>query len=184
MFYNSKEYYKIAVRNLKMRSLRSWLTVFGIVIGVFLIITLLSLSEGIKDTIQRQLTSLGGNMIFVMPGDDTNPLAGIMFGGDKLERQDLDAIKRTDGVITVMPASYQSINARFGNENKSIVVQGFPLADSMDILKKFQGWSLAAGRWPSPGRTEVVAGTQMNRDIFKVPVNPGDEFKIKGKNIP
>lgn len=104
MFDNFKEYFKIAARNLKMRSLRSWLTVFGIVIGVFLIISLLSLSEGIKDTINRQLMSLGGNMIFVMPGSEDNPLSGVMFGGDKLEKQDLDAIEKTDGVKTVLPA--------------------------------------------------------------------------------
>jgi len=67
MFDTTKEYLKIAVRNLKMRSLRSWLTVFGIVIGVFLIISLLSLSEGVKETVNRQLMSLGGNMIFVTP---------------------------------------------------------------------------------------------------------------------
>ncbi|MFA6376288.1 MAG: ABC transporter permease [Candidatus Paceibacterota bacterium] len=181
MFSNFKEYYKISARNLKMRSLRSWLTVFGIVIGVFLIITLLSLSEGIKDTINRQLMSLGGNMIFVMPGDDTNPLSGMMFGGDKLERQDLNAIEKTDGVRAVLPASFQSINSRLGSENKSIVVQGFPLFEGMDILKKFQGWSLSEGRWPSAARKEVAIGTQMASNVFKVAVKPGDEFNIKGK---
>ena len=51
MVNNLGEYFKIAARNLKMRSLRSWLTVLGIIIGVFLIISLLSLSEGIKETI-------------------------------------------------------------------------------------------------------------------------------------
>lgn len=166
-----------------MRSLRSWLTVFGIVIGVFLIISLLSLSEGIKDTINRQLMSLGGNMIFVMPGSEDNPLSGVMFGGDKLEKQDLDAIEKTDGVKTVLPASYQSINTRFGKENKSIVVQGFPLIEGMDVLKKFQGWSLLSGRWPAAGKKEVVAGIQMNRDIFSRPVKPGDELNIKGKKF-
>lgn len=164
-----------------MRSLRSWLTVFGIVIGVFLIITLLSLSEGIKDTINRQLMSLGGNMIFVMPGSEDNPLSGIMFGGDKLEKQDLTAIEKTEGVVTVLPASYQSINTRFGQENKSIVVQGFPLFEGMEVLKKFQGWSLSDGRWPSAGRKEVVVGTQLSRDIFKTSVRVGDVLNIKGK---
>jgi putative ABC transport system permease protein len=181
MVSNFKEYYKIAARNLKMRSLRSWLTVFGIVIGVFLIITLLSLSEGIKDTINRQLMSLGGNMIFVMPGSEDNPLSGIMFGGDKLEKQDLTAIEKTEGVVTVLPASYQSINTRFGQENKSIVVQGFPLFEGMEVLKKFQGWSLSDGRWPSAGRKEVVVGTQLSRDIFKTSVRVGDVLNIKGK---
>jgi len=181
MFDNFREYFKIAARNLKMRSLRSWLTVFGIVIGVFLIIGLLSLSEGIKETINRQLMSLGGNMIFVMPGSEDNPLSGVMFGGDKLEKQDIDAIKRTEGVQTVLPASYQSINTRYNTENKSIVVQGFPLIEGMDVLKKFQGWSLSSGRWPASGKREVVVGMQFGRDIFKTPVKPGDEFNIKGR---
>jgi putative ABC transport system permease protein len=183
MFANFKEYFKIAVRNLKMRSLRSWLTVFGIVIGVFLIITLLSLSEGIKDTISRQLMSLGGNMIFVMPGSEDNPLSGIMFGGDKLERQDLAAIETTNGVKKVLPASYQAINVRFGQENKSLVVEGFPLLEGMDILKKFQGWSLSSGVWPQAGRREVVVGIKFGQDIFKTPVVPGDEFNIKGQRF-
>jgi len=181
MLDNVKEYFKIAVRNLKMRSLRSWLTVFGIVIGVFLVISLLSLSEGIKDTISRQLMSLGGNMIFVMPGDEDNPMSGVMFGGDKLEKQDLAAIEKTDGVDMVLPASYQAINVRFRQENKSLVVQGFPLIDGMEVLKKFQGWSLSSGRWPGAGQREVVVGTQFDGDVFKVAVKPGDEFNIKGK---
>lgn len=183
MFNNYREYYKIAARNLKNRSLRSWLTIFGIVIGVFLIISLLSLSEGIKDTINRQLMSLGGNMIFVMPGDESNPLSGFMFGGDKLERQDLLAIEKTDGVKMVLPASYQSINVRFGQQNKSLVVEGFPLIEGMDVLKKFQGWSLLSGRWPSSGKNEAVLGVQFGRDVFDKSVKPGDELNIKGKKF-
>jgi len=180
---NFAEYYKIAAKNLKMRSLRSWLTVFGIIIGVFLIISLLSLSEGIKDTINRQMMSLGGNMIFVMPGSDDNPLSGIMFGGDKLEKQDLDAIGRTEGVKTVLPASYQAMNVRFGQENKSVIIQGFPMAEGMEVMRNFQGWSLSSGRWPSVGKREAVAGMQLGRDMFNVPVVPGDEFIVKGKRF-
>jgi len=181
MVNNFAEYYKMAAKNLKMRSLRSWLTVLGIVIGVFLIISLLSLSEGIKDTINRQMMSLGGNMIFVMPGDDSNPLAGMMFGGDKLEARDLDAIRRTEGVKMVLEAAYQSINVRYNTENKALVVQGFPLMEGMDVLRNFQGWSLSSGRWPSAGRQEVIVGMQLGRDIFNAPVQSGDQFTIKGR---
>lgn len=181
MVNNFAEYYKMAAKNLKMRSLRSWLTVLGIVIGVFLIISLLSLSEGIKDTINRQMMSLGGNMIFVMPGDDSNPLAGMMFGGDKLEARDLDAIRRTEGVKMVLEAAYLSINVRYNTENKALVVQGFPLMEGMEVLRNFQGWSLSSGRWPSAGRQEVIVGMQFGRDIFNAPVQSGDQFTIKGR---
>ena len=43
-----KEYFKLAIKNLRNRKLRSWLTIFGIVVGIFLVITLISLSGGIK----------------------------------------------------------------------------------------------------------------------------------------
>jgi putative ABC transport system permease protein len=183
MLDNIKEYFKIAVRNLKMRSLRSWLTVFGIVIGVFLVISLLSLSEGIKETVGRQLMSLGGNMIFVMPGSEDNPMSGVMFGGDKLEKQDMAAIENTDGVKKIIPASYQAINVKYGEENKSLVVEGFPLIESMDVMQKFQGWSLSAGRWPDAGSKEVVVGIKLGQDLFKTAVKPGDVFNIKGKKF-
>ena len=54
---------KIALKNLRTRRLRSWLTILGIVIGVFLVITLLSLSEGVKENINHQLRSLGKDII-------------------------------------------------------------------------------------------------------------------------
>jgi putative ABC transport system permease protein len=180
---NFAEYYKIAAKNLKMRSLRSWLTIFGIVIGAFLIISLLSLSEGIKDTINRQMMSLGGNMIFVMPGSDSNPLSGIMFSEDKLEKQDLDAISRTEGVKTVLPASYQAMNIRFGQENQSVIIQGFPMTEGIEVMHNFQGWSLASGRWPSVGKREALVGMQLGQDMFNVPMMPGDEFIVKGKRF-
>jgi len=182
MFDTTKEYLKIAVRNLKMRSLRSWLTVFGIVIGVFLIISLLSLSEGVKETVNRQLMSLGGNMIFVTPGSEDNPMS-MMSGGNKLEKQDLAAIEDANGVKKILSAAYQAINVRYNEENKALMVEGFSLAEGMEILQKFQGWSLSAGRWPEAGAKEIVVGAKIGQDIFKTPVKPGDVFNIKGKKF-
>ena len=106
------EYFKIALRNLRTRSLRSWLTILGIVIGVFLIISLLSLSEGIKQTITKQLRALGGEVIFVMPGEISNPIAMFMSGA-KLEREDIEGIERVRGVDTVLTISYQSMPVRY-----------------------------------------------------------------------
>lgn len=171
----------MAVHNLRMRSLRSWLTIFGIVIGVFLIMSLLSLSEGIKTTIERQLMSLGGDMIFVMPGDDSNPMMGMMFGGDKLEKEDLEMIGKTPGVEKVLAADYRSLNVRYKDENKSAVVQGFDFKEGQEILSKFQGWELTEGRWPFTGQREVIVGKEFKKNFFKHTVGAGSEFTIKGK---
>ena len=111
-----KEYFKIALMNLTTRRLRSWLTVLGIVIGVFLIVGLLALSEGLKDTVNSQLKSLGGEIIFVMPGDESNPFMGMMMGGESLESEDLKGIKRAEGVEAMVPFAYTARVQRVANQ--------------------------------------------------------------------
>lgn len=176
------EYFKIALRNLRMRSLRSWLTILGIVIGVFLIISLLSLSEGIKETISKQLRALGGEMIFIMPGDLSNPIA-MFLGGAELEKEDIEAIKKTEGVDKVVTMSYKSVVARYEDEGKTVFLAGIPWEEGRDILEKFQGWSLEEGKWPIPGKREVVIGQQVAKEIFEEKVKVNKEIILKGRRF-
>ena len=60
-----KEYFKIAIRDLRTRKVRSWLTIIGVIIGVFLVISLLSLSEGLKVAVLSQLKMMGKDIIMV-----------------------------------------------------------------------------------------------------------------------
>ncbi len=177
-----KEYSKIALRNMKSRSLRSWLTIFGIVIGVFLIVSLLSLSEGLKDTITRQLNSLGGEMIFVMPGSFSNPMS-MFISGAELEREDINAIKKTEGVETVLTMSYQGLVVRYKNEGKTVFTTGLDWENSLEVMKNFQGWSLKKGEWPRSGKREAIIGSQLETEVFKERIKVGSEISIKGRKF-
>ena len=75
-----KEYFQIAVKNLKTRSLRSWLTILGVVIGVFLVVALLSLSGGIKNAILTQIRMMGEDVLMVMPGGADDFMTAMMGG--------------------------------------------------------------------------------------------------------
>ncbi len=178
-----KEYFNIAVRNIRTRSLRSFLTILGIVIGVFLIISLLSLSEGLKSTINQQLQAMGGEMVMVMPGSDDDLLTSMMFGGAKLQKEDIEAIKKAEGVDKVLGFSYTGAIARFKEESKQIAIAGYdPWKEGLDILSIFQGWSLTEGRWPSKGN-EVLIGSQVATEIFSKEVKAGSEITIKGRKF-
>jgi len=178
-----KEYFNIAVRNIRTRSLRSFLTILGIVIGVFLIISLLSLSEGLKATINQQLQAMGGEMIMVMPGSDDDFFSAMMFGGANLQREDLEAIKKAQGVDKVLGFSYTGAIARYKEEAKQIAIAGYdPWKESLDILSIFQGWSLSSGRWPSKGN-EILIGSQVATEIFSKEVKAGSEITIKGRKF-
>lgn len=177
-----KEYFKIALRNLRTRSLRSWLTIFGIVIGIFLIISLLSLSEGIKETITKQLRALGGEMIFIMPGDLSNPMS-MFLGGTELEKEDIEAIKKTKGVDKVLSTSYKTTVARYEDEAKTVFLASVSWEEGLEVLEKFQGWSLEEGRWPTPKKREVVIGQQIAKQIFEKQVKVNKEIILKGRKF-
>ena len=178
-----KEYFKIALRNIRTRRLRSFLTVLGIVIGVFLIISLLSLSEGLKTTINKQLQAMGGEMVMVMPGGEGDIFTSMIFGGAKLEKQDIEAIKKAKGVDKVLGYSFTGTVARYKDESKQIAMCGYdPWKEGLDILSIFQGWSLADGRWPSKGN-QLLIGQYIANEIFSKKIKVGSEMVIKGKKF-
>lgn len=63
-----KELFSLALGSLRANKLRSALTMLGIVIGVFSVILLVSLGSGLQAYITNQISGLGSNIIFVMPG--------------------------------------------------------------------------------------------------------------------
>lgn len=155
----------------------------GIVVGVFLIISLLSLSEGLKSTINRQLQALGGEMVMVMPGGDEDIFASMMFGGAKLQQEDIEAIKKVKTVESVLGFSYTGTPARYRDESKQVAIAGYdPWKEGIDILSRFQGWSLTEGRWPSKGN-EVLVGSYIANETFSKKISSGSEITIKGKKF-
>jgi len=178
-----KEYFYIALRGLRTRSLRSWLTILGIVIGVFLIISLLSLSEGLKSTINKQLQALGGEMVMVMPGSDEDIFSSMIFGGENLQKEDIVAIKKSKGVDKVLLFSYTGATARYKDESKQVAIAGYdPWKEGLEILNIFQGWSIAEGRWPSKGN-QILIGSHIANEIFSKKVKAGSAMVIKGRKF-
>lgn len=65
---NFGELITLAIRAIIGNKLRSFLTTLGIIIGVFAIIVLVSIGSGLQSYITNEISSLGSNVIFVLPG--------------------------------------------------------------------------------------------------------------------
>jgi len=59
---------RIAMRALAANKLRSVLTMLGIIIGVGAVIALMSIGRGVEKFVTDRFTSLGSNLLFVVPG--------------------------------------------------------------------------------------------------------------------
>jgi ABC-type lipoprotein export system ATPase subunit len=68
------------LRALAANTLRSILTMLGIIIGVAAVITMIAVGQGATDRVQEQMKGLGSNIMLVMPG-------GITQGGVRLGAQ-------------------------------------------------------------------------------------------------
>lgn len=176
-----KEYIKIAIRSLKTRPMRSWLTMIGVVIGVFLIMSLLSLSEGIKTAMLQQLKMMGEDLVMVLPGDVTD-IVTTMTGGMELTDNDIKAIKKTKGVDTVVPFIWKGEVIRYKGEKKTVLLGGVPWEQAQEIFTSDMGWDLKQGRWPVSGKREIFVGYLVPKDIFQG-MKIGTEVAVKGKEF-
>lgn len=173
-----KEYFKIAIKNLRTRPLRSWLTILGIVIGIFLIMSLLSLSEGLKQTVLKHLNTIGKDILMIIPGD-INDMMTTMLGGMKLTDDELKAIEKSEGVEAVIPMVYKGEIMRYQGESKSVIIYGVDIRKSLKILQEDLGFSLSDGRWPAAGKREIAVGSLVSKDIF-LGLKINTEAKIGG----
>lgn len=54
---------RIALKALRRNKLRTFLTMLGIIIGVASVITMLAIGQGSKQNIQKQVSSMGSNLL-------------------------------------------------------------------------------------------------------------------------
>jgi putative ABC transport system permease protein len=107
--------FRMALASIKNTRWRSGLTMFGIVVAVVPVLTILSIGEGVKRQIADQITELGGDLVTVRPGkilsdnpiQQFNSLSGYSNTGS-LTNADYTAITKTKGVRDVSPLSIVS----------------------------------------------------------------------------
>jgi len=134
---------RIALRALRVNKMRSSLTMLGIIIGVGAVITMLAVGTGASEKIAQQISSMGSNLIMILPGSTTS--GGIRMGAGTqptLTLGDAEAIQREcPSVSSVAPVLNGTAQVVYGSLNWSTVVNG-TTTEMLDV----RDWPLAAGR--------------------------------------
>ncbi len=120
------DYLRQALGAMAAHKMRSFLSILGILIGVAAVIAMLALGQGAKESIEKQLASLGSNLIQVMPG--SSRIHGVSLGAGAVTRftfQDVAAIEKvSDEVKRVSPSVSGKGQLVYGNKNWSTQVEG------------------------------------------------------------
>ncbi|WP_316751190.1 ABC transporter permease [Pedobacter gandavensis] len=126
---------KLAIRALQRNKLRALLTMLGIIIGVASVITMMSIGEGSKQSINASLASMGSNMITIQPY--SNEPGGARAMGSSLKTltiKDVEALKNAADVALISPLASSSGQAISGANNWPTSIQGVS-PDYLEIRK-------------------------------------------------
>ncbi len=132
-----------ALRALAANTLRSILTMLGIIIGVAAVITMIAVGRGATERVQEQMKGLGSNIMLVLPGSVTS--GGVRLGaqtGQGLQEEDALAIARDVAEVQVAaPSNRTGAQVVAGNSNWSTGIMG----TTNDYLEA-RDWALISGR--------------------------------------
>lgn len=188
----------MALGTLRANKLRSFLTVIGVVIGVWTVMAIASIISGIDYAVAKEIESFGTNSIFINKFDQ-----GVRFGPPSREERMRKNLTYDDAVaISKLPSIDVSVpilditNDYFGRklsvkgngrESAAIRLQG-----TLPDYEKTGIWFLASGRFfnsrENESRDEVcVIGSSVADEFFPY-LNPidrtltvgGREFRIVG----
>jgi putative ABC transport system permease protein len=117
---------RFALKSLAQNALRTGLTMLGIIIGVGAVICVVAIGEGASASVERAITNIGANMIWVEAGGVNR--AGVRtgaFGTKSLTLGDYEAIKEHIPLVTnVTPQADTRVQLVYGNQNWNAPVRG------------------------------------------------------------
>ncbi|MBI4162055.1 MAG: ABC transporter permease [Candidatus Aenigmarchaeota archaeon] len=174
--------FHFAYKNMTHHKTRTILTLLGVVIGIAAVVALISLSNGLNETVRERLESLGSDKVIVTQRVSTG-FGGPPTSGQQLTEKDLSTVERIRDVDIVIPILFKQYPVKFGEESAQTSVIGVP-ADQNDIfLRDVQRYELAEGRSFQEGKPTAVIGSRLSNSMFSKKANIRDKIQIAGKPI-
>ena len=172
-----------AAQAIGRNKLRSALTMLGVFIGVAALIAMVAVGQGASQAVQKQIQSLGTNMLIVLPGATTANGVRAGFGSaSTLTVTDAQAIRREDPAVSQVGYLIRQLGqVQFGNQNWTTNLQGVTPA-----YLEITNWQIASGRSLTAaddrdGAMVCLIGQTVYRQLFPAYENPvGAVILVKG----
>lgn len=173
----------IAADSLRSNKLRTFLTMLGVIIGVWSVVTLIALGSGAQYTIATQMRSIGTNLLMVLPGvrarNNPRQYAGIP---PALTNDDAQLIERALPEIGYVAPEYQK-DAQIvaGSLNRNSRILGVSADYAVVRNMKMLDGQFLSDQDVRSGRLVTVLGRRLAEDFFGQNDPIGQYIRIKGQ---
>ena len=173
------DFISLAARNIIYRKRRSLLTVVGIFIGIAAVVALVSLGQGLQNSVEAEFENIGSNTLFVSPGSQ--------FGGSDAPRitdNDLAAIRSVNEVDQVGAIVFSTTTAEFRDEAGFVTVLGTPTDETQDLVERSWALEVEEGRRiRSTDTSNIVIGSTVANQAFEEEIGLRSQLTIQGEDF-
>ncbi len=173
----------MAIKNLKSNKFRSLLTMLGIVIGNASVITLVGVGRGAQNLAENQLSNLGANVLFVVPGNNDTRRRGVAFPKNLVLKDAIAIEKQVPTVKRVAPQISSNEVIQTGSKSTSSSITG--ITSDFLIVRSFE---IAKGRFINDQDTKgaknvAVIGPDLEEKLFDDKEGLGERIRIKDQTF-
>ena len=174
-----KEAFSMAAKTLVSNKLRSSLTMLGIIIGNASVITLVGLGRGAQTLAKNQLSNLGANVLFIVPGNNDTRRRGISFPKNLVLEDSIAINNQVPSVKKVAPQISANEIVQSGSKSLNISIAGI----TPEFLE-VRSFEVDKGRFISQSdvdgaRSFVVIGPDLKDEFFDNGKVLGEKIRIK-----
>jgi putative ABC transport system permease protein len=172
---------KVATQSILKNKMRTFLTMLGIVIGVAAVIVMVAVGYGAQESIQKQIGSLGTNMIMVMPG--ASAAGGVNQGAatfNRLTPADYEKLQRESLLLSaVSPVVFTNAQAISGQGNWRTRINGVS-----PEYQQIRDWPVEQGTFFTEAdlrgmRKVAVLGSTVAKNLYPDGDAVGQQMQIR-----
>ena len=177
----------IALKNIRERKTRVFLTLLGIAIGIMAIVSLMSIGEGMEVAITEELSSLSDTIVVTI-GVDVEGAApsggGLTFANmNYLTDRDIGGIQRIQGIKDISPILSSSGLIEYNNEMKGASLLGMN-PYNMKAVFGIDSLGLESGEFLQEGdQNKCLIGYNIAHEYFDSEITVGSRIKINNKKF-
>ena len=172
-----------AFKALRRNSLRSGLTMLGIVIGVAAVIAMMEIGEGSNKAIQKTIASMGANNLLIMPGAASS--GGVTFGGGSsltlTPRDCVEVLRQVPSVTQAAPIVRARTQIIYKSRNWVPVYIYGTSPEFLDVRdwQELELGEMFGEREVRNGSQVCVVGQTIVRELFRGESPIGEELRIQ-----
>lgn len=180
-----------ALHELRANRLRTFLSLLGVTIGIFCIISVFTVLDSMKNNIRSEISSLGSDVLYIgrwpWMGDGNDYKWWEYLRRPSMGTEELSAVLRDVHTIDYAALSYRDNSLNIKHDDQEVEgITGYAVTNNFD---KIQSVEIEDGRYMSLSEIEggtnvVVLGQDVYRSLFSGNISAiGKSVTIRGKKF-